>query len=170
MDAGAYKASFSPPRRPLTHASCAILIHLLQVDAGAYKAFRQPTLRPEDGGIAVRLAFIFTVCVPVPDPRPPAPVPPAPTGPAGPCVAAGLAAPHALCPDPFHRYADAPFVERLFARLYSERHYYLFHVDPAGASAEFEKGMRILCAKYANVFISKVKQPPGCEGPIKAPL
>jgi len=139
------------------------------VDAGAYKAFRQPTLRPEDGGIAVRLAFIFTVCVPVSHPRPPAPVPHAPSGPAGPVLPPALP-PLTPCPDPSHRYADAPFVERLFARLYSERHYYLFHVDPAGASAEFEKGMRILCAKYANVFISKVKQPPGCEGPIKAPL
>jgi hypothetical protein len=56
------------------------VLHPSQVDAGAYKAFRQPTLRPEDGGIAVRLAFIFTVCVPVPDPWPPAPVPRALSG------------------------------------------------------------------------------------------
>ena len=55
----------------------------------------------------------------------------------------------------FTVYADAPFVERLFSRLYSEKHYYLFHVDPAGASAEFERGMRVLCAQYTNVFISK---------------
>ena len=91
------------------------IIPLNKVDAGAYKAFRKPLLVPSaEGGIAVRLAFIFTV------------------------------------------YADSPFVERLFNHLYSERHYYLFHVDPAGASAEFERGMRVLCAKYTNVFISKV--------------
>ena len=52
-------------------------------------------------------------------------------------------------------YSDAPFVERLFARLYGEKHYYLLHIDPSGATAEFEKKMRILCAKYSNVFISK---------------
>lgn len=52
-------------------------------------------------------------------------------------------------------YADAPFVERLFNRLYSDEHYYLLHVDPSGATAEFEQTMRILAAKYTNVYISK---------------
>ena len=52
-------------------------------------------------------------------------------------------------------YSDAPFVERLFSRLYSPEHYYLLHVDPSGASAEFEKSMRVLAARHTNVFLSK---------------
>ena len=52
-------------------------------------------------------------------------------------------------------YSDAPFVERLFSRLYGSQHYYLLHVDPSGASVEFEHSMRILAAKYTNVYISK---------------
>ena len=51
-------------------------------------------------------------------------------------------------------YKDDAFVTRLLSRLYSSEHYYLIHVDPAGASAEFTLAMRILAAKYPNVYIS----------------
>lgn len=51
-------------------------------------------------------------------------------------------------------YADAPFVERLFSRIYGADHYYLLHVDPSGASADFVKSMRELAARYTNVFLS----------------
>ena len=52
-------------------------------------------------------------------------------------------------------YSDAPFVERLFSRLYGSEHYYLLHVDPSGATADFERKMRIMAAKYSNVYLSK---------------
>jgi Core-2/I-Branching enzyme len=52
-------------------------------------------------------------------------------------------------------YADAPFVERLFSRIYGSEHYYLLHVDPSGASADFERSMRELAARHSNVFLSK---------------
>jgi Core-2/I-Branching enzyme len=52
-------------------------------------------------------------------------------------------------------YADAPFVERLFSRIYGSEHYYLLHVDPSGSTAEFERSMRELAARHSNVFLSK---------------
>lgn len=56
----------------------------------------------------------------------------------------------------FTLYADESHVERLFKRLYSEEHYYLLHVDPAGSSPEFQKAMAKLAARYPakNVFIA----------------
>jgi Core-2/I-Branching enzyme len=51
-------------------------------------------------------------------------------------------------------YKDDALVSRLLSRLYGSEHYYLIHVDPAGASAEFTLAMRILAAKYPNVYIS----------------
>ena len=55
----------------------------------------------------------------------------------------------------FTVYADAAFVERLFSRLYSPHHYYLFHIDAAGSSIEFELEIRSLAKKYTNVFCAK---------------
>lgn len=52
-------------------------------------------------------------------------------------------------------YSDAPFVERLFSRLYGSEHYYLLHVDPTGSTVEFERKIRIMAAKYDNVYLSK---------------
>jgi len=37
----------------------------------------------------------------------------------------------------FTVYTDGVYMRRLMKRLYSEDHYYLIHVDAAGASAEF---------------------------------
>lgn len=56
----------------------------------------------------------------------------------------------------FTLYADESFVERLFKRLYSEEHYYLLHVDPAGSSPEFQRAMDKLAKRYPakNVFIA----------------
>lgn len=55
----------------------------------------------------------------------------------------------------FTVYADAPFVKRLFLHLYSSHHYYLFHIDPAGASADFEKDLRLLGKGRDNVHFAK---------------
>ena len=44
----------------------------------------------------------------------------------------------------FTVYADAPFVVRQLARLYSPYHFYLLHVDPKGSSPEFEKNLKAL--------------------------
>lgn len=52
-------------------------------------------------------------------------------------------------------YKDEVLVERLLSRLYGVEHYYLIHVDPAGASKEFDDKMRILAGKYPNVFLSR---------------
>ena len=52
-------------------------------------------------------------------------------------------------------YKDEVFVERLLSRLYGAEHYYLIHVDPAGASAVFTQHMRILAAKFPNVYLSR---------------
>lgn len=55
----------------------------------------------------------------------------------------------------FTVYADAPFVRRLFAHLYSPSHYYLFHIDAAGASREFEEELRTLGRNRTNVHFAK---------------
>lgn len=53
-------------------------------------------------------------------------------------------------------YTDELLVERLLKRLYSPEHYFLLHVDPAGASLEFKKFVFKLAESYPaqNVFIS----------------
>lgn len=57
----------------------------------------------------------------------------------------------------FTVYSDAAFVLRLFHRLYSPVHYYLFHVDNSvgGVSSEFLQTMRQLTANYSNVHLCK---------------
>ena len=55
----------------------------------------------------------------------------------------------------FTVYADAPFVRRLFNHLYSPVHYYLFHIDAAGASREFEEELRKLGQNRSNVHFAK---------------
>jgi hypothetical protein len=59
----------------------------------------------------------------------------------------------------FTVYADAKYVKRLVSLLYGPDHYYLLHIDPTGASKEFEDEMRREIANnYAvhnNVFVSK---------------
>jgi hypothetical protein len=56
-------------------------------------------------------------------------------------------------------YTDHPHVRRLLHLLYSPRHYYLLHIDPAGSSAKFNKLMEMeIAANYSqhnNVFISR---------------
>lgn len=54
----------------------------------------------------------------------------------------------------FTVYTDFSFVKRLFNHLYSSTHYYLYHVDPSGASLEFIGQMRKFASEYENVFIS----------------
>jgi hypothetical protein len=51
-------------------------------------------------------------------------------------------------------HSDAAFVERLLNHLYSEKHYYLLHVDPAVADTAFGRDLQNMAAKYANVFIA----------------
>jgi hypothetical protein len=57
----------------------------------------------------------------------------------------------------FTVYADAAFQRRLFERLYSPTHYFLFHLDGSvgGVSNEFEKKLRSLASKHSNVFLAK---------------
>jgi len=57
----------------------------------------------------------------------------------------------------FTVYSDAAFVLRLFHRLYSPVHYYLFHVDNSigGVSPEFLALMRQLTANYSNVHLAR---------------
>ena len=54
----------------------------------------------------------------------------------------------------FTIYTDYAFVKRLLDHLYSPKHYYLFHVDPSGASKAFEAQMRELCSKYTNIHLT----------------
>jgi hypothetical protein len=42
----------------------------------------------------------------------------------------------------FTVYADSKYVKRLLSLLYGPDHYYLLHIDPTGASKEFEDEMR----------------------------
>ena len=58
-------------------------------------------------------------------------------------------------------YSDAPFVERLFARLYGEKHYYLLHIDPSGATAEFEKTLEYFAHKILIFFSNSAEAPDG---------
>lgn len=46
----------------------------------------------------------------------------------------------------FTVYADEAHVVRLLARLYSPHHFYLLHIDPKGATPEFERNLRALIA------------------------
>lgn len=59
----------------------------------------------------------------------------------------------------FTVYADFPHVKRILRLLYSPTHYYLFHIDPAGASSKFNRLMEEEIAanysKHNNVFISR---------------
>lgn len=57
----------------------------------------------------------------------------------------------------FTIYTDAIFVKRLFSRLYSPTHYYLFHLDASigGVTVEFEEEIRNLAKEYENVFVAK---------------
>jgi hypothetical protein len=55
----------------------------------------------------------------------------------------------------FTVYADAPLVKRLFNRVYSDKHYYLFHIDPVGSSKEFEKELRLMAKNLTNVWFAK---------------
>ena len=57
----------------------------------------------------------------------------------------------------FTVYADVGFVQRLFRKLYSPTHYYLFHIDAAvgAVTVEFERSMRQLADSHSNVFLSK---------------
>ena len=55
----------------------------------------------------------------------------------------------------FTVYTDYPFMERILNILYSEDHYYLFHIDPTGSSVEFETQLRQLASKYTNVYLAK---------------
>lgn len=54
----------------------------------------------------------------------------------------------------FTVYADAPFVRRLVTRLYSPDHYYMLHVDPAGAAHEFVEDMHAFAKSFPNVFVA----------------
>jgi hypothetical protein len=54
----------------------------------------------------------------------------------------------------FTVYTDYKFTKRMFDHLYSPKHYYLYHVDPSGASKEFENQMRELSRQHKNVYIS----------------
>ena len=57
----------------------------------------------------------------------------------------------------FTVYSDAAFVLRLFSKLYSPTHYYLFHIDNSvgGVSSEFLQTMRQLTANHSNVHLCK---------------
>lgn len=54
----------------------------------------------------------------------------------------------------FTVYADAPFVKRLITRLYSPDHYYMIHIDPAGAAHEFVEEMRRFSKQFTNMFLA----------------
>lgn len=55
----------------------------------------------------------------------------------------------------FTVYHDSTFVRRLFSHLYSPYHYYLFHIDAAGSSVQFEREIRAFARNYTNVHIAK---------------
>lgn len=57
----------------------------------------------------------------------------------------------------FTVYADAAFVTRLFNKLYSPTHYYLFHLDASvgSVSSEFAATMRQLADTHPNVFLAQ---------------
>lgn len=57
----------------------------------------------------------------------------------------------------FTVYADAAFVTRLFKKLYSPTHYYLFHLDAGvgSVSSEFAATMRQLADTHPNVFLTQ---------------
>ena len=55
----------------------------------------------------------------------------------------------------FTVYSDASFVKRLFDHLFSDDHYYLFHIDAAGSSLEFETSIRKLSINRTNVHYAK---------------
>ena len=65
----------------------------------------------------------------------------------------------------FTVYADEAFFRRMFAKLYSPEHYYLVHIDPAGASKAYHQSIQDMADEYnvkaaasaggkANVFIT----------------
>lgn len=57
----------------------------------------------------------------------------------------------------FTVYADVAFVTRLFKKLYSPTHYYMFHLDASvgSVSSEFASTMRTLADTYSNVYLAQ---------------
>lgn len=106
------------------------------VDKGAYTAFKQPSLQPKAPPPLNPERFY--------DSSQPVPVPP-------------TDAPKVRLAFFFTVYADVNFVQRLFRRLYSPTHYYLFHLDASvsGVTVEFEQQMRSLADQHSNVFLAK---------------
>lgn len=122
------------------HDAAAIL-PLQKVDAGASKAFQQPSLQPTSTSQQQLDSERFYDSA---------------------LGGVRLPSDHNAVPKVrlaffFTVYADVQFVERLFHKLYSPVHYYLFHLDASvgSVSVEFETHMRRLSNTHSNVFLTK---------------